>query len=418
MYATQQRKVGAPRFPGNAGVACVRAAATWDISPHGKLAPSGTAPTGCLPRHPVLPRATCRDMPSAIVDMVARTRFGVTRRRALPTDAARRIRWLLFACVAWCAPLGAAVPTTAPVVDSPRWQAALGRDHALTGRIWDTARSDFVAETALLDRLVSVPYVVTGESHVNPDHHGLQLRILKAIFGNGRRVTVAMEIFDSDDQVALNDFASQLDPSPQRLVDELGWGRRHRALWESYLPLVRFAGGAGLPLAAMDLTRREAAAVTQYGVDALPAELVQQYGLDTALSTTQQATLTTDLVNGHCGMLFTRNLDGLILAQRARDATMASRMLAADVGGGVMLLAGYGHARGDRGVPYLLDTLRARGDLVSILFASVRDELQRPQDYRQWFGSDRLPFDYVWFTPRADDEDPCDRLKRIYRKAD
>ena len=83
-----------------------------------------------------------------------------------------------------------------------------------------------------------------------------------------------------------------------------------------------------------------------------------------------------------------------------------------------MLLAGYGHARGDRGVPYLLDTLRARGDLVSILFASVRDELQRPQDYRQWFGSDRLPFDYVWFTPRADDEDPCDRLKRIYRKAD
>ena len=92
MYATQQRKVGAPRFPGNAGVACVRAAATWDISPHGKLAPSGTAPAACLPRRPALRRATCRDMPSAIDDMVARTRFGVTRRRALPTDAARRIR--------------------------------------------------------------------------------------------------------------------------------------------------------------------------------------------------------------------------------------------------------------------------------------------------------------------------------------
>ncbi|MCB1801471.1 MAG: hypothetical protein KDI82_07280 [Gammaproteobacteria bacterium] len=51
-----------------------------------------------------------------------------------------------------------------------------------------------------------------------------------------------------------------------------------------------------------------------------------------------------------------------------------------------------------------------------MLFASVREDLTQPPEYRQWFGTERLPFDYVWFTPRVDDEAPCERLRRIYGK--
>jgi hypothetical protein len=30
-----------------------------------------------------------------------------------------------------------------------------------------------------------------------------------------------------------------------------------------------------------------------------------------------------------------------------------------------------------------------------------------PTDYAERFGGPRLPFDYVWFTARADAPDPC-----------
>lgn len=309
------------------------------------------------------------------------------------------------------APLQAAL---FPFDNKIEWQAPSGRDHPLTGQIWRVASQHFVSERELLDHLVGVPLVVTGESHINPDHHQLQLRILGALFGNGRRISLGMEIFDSEDQAALERLAGQAEPDLQPLSDRFGRTRRHRAIWEQYRPLIDFATDAGLPLVAMDISSREAAAVKRQGTDSLAAGLVTRFDLDRPLPPTLQARLEQDLAEAHCGLLFTQNLDALTLTQRVRDAVMAERVEAADVGYGTLLLSGYGHARGDRAVPYLLDAQRRRGELVSVLFASVKDELMQPADYRRWFGTERLPFDYVWFTPRVDDEDPCERLRRIY----
>jgi hypothetical protein len=35
-----------------------------------------------------------------------------------------------------------------------------------------------------------------------------------------------------------------------------------------------------------------------------------------------------------------------------------------------------------------------------------------PADYAARFDG-ALPFDYVWFTPRVDDADPCEKLKTL-----
>jgi uncharacterized iron-regulated protein len=296
------------------------------------------------------------------------------------------------------------------------WQSPIGRDHPLSGRIWRVDSQGFVNEHELLDHLVRVPLVVAGESHINPDHHQLQMRILGAMFGNGRRISLGMEIFDSDDQATLDGLAGHAEPDLNALIARFGRTRRHRAIWEQYQPLIRFAIGSGLPLVAMDISRREATAVKRHGTDALSTDLIARFALDQPLPAIQQARLEQDLLLAHCGLLFSQNLSALTLTQRVRDATMANRLEAANQGYGTLLLAGYGHARGDRAVPYLLRARRQRGELVSILFASVKKELTEPIDYRTWFGSGRIPFDYVWFTPRVDDEDPCDRLRRIYGK--
>ncbi|MCB1801470.1 MAG: ChaN family lipoprotein [Gammaproteobacteria bacterium] len=178
------------------------------------------------------------------------------------------------------------------------WQAPTGREHPLSGQIWQVETQGFVSERELLDRL-----------------------------------------------------AGQAKPDLQSLTERFGHTRRHRAIWEKYRPLIDFTADAGLPLVAMDISSREASAVKREGIAALPADLVDRFGLDRPLPPAAQLRLEQELVQAHCGMLFSRNLGALPLTQRVRDAVIATRLDAADTGYGMLLLAGYGHARADRGVP-------------------------------------------------------------------
>ena len=103
-------------------------------------------------------------------------------------------------------------------------------------------------------------------------------------------------------------------------------------------------------------------------------------------------------------------MDGMVLAQRARDAKLAEGMLAATRDGAV-LIAGAAHVRTDRGVPAYLRAGAPGASIAALTPLEVREEWTRPQDYAAAFGG-QLPFDWVWFTPRMGDGDPCARLRR------
>jgi uncharacterized iron-regulated protein len=100
----------------------------------------------------------------------------------------------------------------------------------------------------------------------------------------------------------------------------------------------------------------------------------------------------------------------MVTAQRARDAQMAERLLAAARDGAV-LIAGAGHVRTDRGVPAYLAGRVPAGGIASVAFVEVATDRTAPGDYAERFGAARLPFDFVWFTTRADDGDPCARMR-------
>ena len=72
-----------------------------------------------------------------------------------------------------------------------------------------------------------------------------------------------------------------------------------------------------------------------------------------------------------------------------------------------VLIAGTGHTRRDRGVPRDLATHDANRPIVSVAFVEVERELKEPKAYAARWHARELPFDFVWFTPRATDEDPC-----------
>ena len=101
---------------------------------------------------------------------------------------------------------------------------------------------------------------------------------------------------------------------------------------------------------------------------------------------------------------------GMVVAQRARDAHMAERLVAGQRDGAV-LIAGAGHARTDRGVPRVLASLAPDASVVAVAFVEVADAWTAPPDYATRFGAARLPFDFVWFTARVDNADPCARFR-------
>ena len=254
----------------------------------------------------------------------------------------------------------------------------------LEGRIWDVRAGRFVSEPELFAQAARARHVILGEVHDNPEHHRLQLAVLRALAGQRR--ALAMEQFDSEHQSAMDRVASG---DAEALADagrfdRKGWN------WPLYRPLVEFALERRWPVRAANLSRAEARRIVgDPGLSGLPPAAP---GLVAALER--------DIAEGHCGQRpEAKRLSGMVEAQRARDARLAAAMTASSV-----LITGNGHARRDRGVPlYLKDPA-----VVSVAFLEVEPGKTAPREYLRDFYSE-ASFDFVWFTGRHERADPCAR---------
>jgi uncharacterized iron-regulated protein len=288
------------------------------------------------------------------------------------------------------------------------WQARFGRDHPLTGRIWDVRRERFIGPEALTARLAAARFVLLGEAHDNPDHHALQARVVRALAAAGRRPAIAFEKLTTAHAPALARHLATAPGDAAGLGEAVGWRDSGWPDWRHYRPIAEAALAAGLPLVAANLPLPTARAVARGDAGVLDPRLVARYGLDRPLPPDVERVMAAELRDAHCGQAPERRLPGMIAAQRARDAQMADSLLAGQADGAV-LVAGAGHVRTDRGVPAFLRLGDPGARVAALAFLEVRTAAGTPADYDR---EGRLPFDFVWFTPRAGDEDPCARLEK------
>ena len=128
------------------------------------------------------------------------------------------------------------------------------------------------------------------------------------------------------------------------------------------------------------------------------------------------ATMAADIQNSHCGYGSAESIQTMVQVQRARDAQMAQSLIAAAAADGAVLVAGAGHVRSDYGIPVYLTAKAPGRQVVSIAFVEV-DELEpEPNKYLLAGAAGRAPFDYLWFTPRLDNEDACEKFKAQFEK--
>jgi uncharacterized iron-regulated protein len=315
------------------------------------------------------------------------------------------------------------------------WQAPHAGDHPLAGTLARVADGRAVASADVVRAMREADVVLIGEQHDNPDHHRLQARLLTdMIAGDVRRPAVVFEMLDEGDREALARWRDE-GGDADRLGELVGWADSGWPEWALYRPVFEAAVTAGLPIRTGNLSRRRlgelvrpvAGAGPETDRDAADGDAARDDlerravgALGGRLRAAELAAAQEEIVASHCGHAPPGFVDYMLRAQRLRDGYMAAMLWRAGVARGAVLVAGNGHVRNDRGVPWHLRLADDRLRIVSIGLLEVIDGLDTVADYDTVLhpaeDAPGLPFDYVWFTPRQNDEDPCERFAGVLEK--
>jgi uncharacterized iron-regulated protein len=291
------------------------------------------------------------------------------------------------------------------------WKSAFGRNHSLTGRIWDVSSARFIDRQSLVTRLARADFLLLGERHDNPDHHLLQAEVLRSLIALGRRPAVGFEMFGLDDASAIANHLAFAPNDAASLGRAVNWNKSGWPDWAMYQPIAEAALQAKLRIVATNLPLATARKMSSDGLAVLEPFVRRELGLDRPLSDAMFATMAADIRNSHCGYASEESVKAMVGVQRARDAQMAQSLIAAGDPDGAILVAGAGHVRNDYGIPVYLTAKAPGKQVISIAFLEVDNQKPEPHNYALPDPNGRLPFDYVWFTARVDDENPCEKFK-------
>jgi uncharacterized iron-regulated protein len=281
--------------------------------------------------------------------------------------------------------------SSSQLVPDKGFTSQLGGQHVLLGQVY--RGQERVTREVLFSALEHARYLVLGETHDNRDHHQLQAQLVQRFLAAQPGAAVAFEMLDEDDASALS------AQTPSELERRVDWANSGWPDFALYQPIFEAALNARARVVAAHPSTEHVRASMQ----GVPEADARELHIDTPLPETQVKAQHDEIREAHCGHGNDQMLTAMQRAQVYKDAFMAHAIAQTHVP--TVLVAGRGHARNDRAVPYFLDRAAA-GDTLSIAFIEVDDRREDPSAY------DTEAFDYVIYTPRASDEDPCEKFRK------
>ena len=234
--------------------------------------------------------------------------------------------------------------------------AACASPRGARERIVELASGREVSMPELLVALRASDVALLGERHDNALHHQRRGELIAQLPAGA--AVVAEQLPRGAGRIAFDHgVRAGLEAAG---FDAKGWR------WPLHEGLFDAIARAGVPLYGGNLPREQIRGVVREGKAAVPDDL-RAWLREAPLSAAAQAALDADLIEGHCGQVPEGMLAGLRLAQRVRDAAMASALQASG-GHPAVLVAGDGHVRLDYGVPTLLRARMPGVRLVSVGF--------------------------------------------------
>lgn len=300
-------------------------------------------------------------------------------------------------------------------------------EHPLLGRmlVFDRSQGSTGAATAVpvnatgeallaAAKWTAADFVLLGEIHDNPFHHRLRAAMMGAwrCVKPSRGGTAVFEHIRADQSDAIAGPPSEPDQAAAALLDRLAWGKSGWPDAAMFRPLLAAVYAARLDIRAGEPPQGRARQVARQGLPALAIDEISRLGLARSFDAPLAEALAEELNSGHCGMLPDAAIPALALSQRYRDAHLARAMLdAARSDATVFLIAGNGHVRSDRGVPWHLAGANPGLRTVTFSLVEVQEDRIDPGGYVPRDPAGEPAADVVIFTPRAPRGDPCDRMK-------
>ena len=314
------------------------------------------------------------------------------------------------------------------------WQAESG-DHPLAGAVLEGASPLAAAldgacvhtpierlQRALVAHVQEGGIVLFGEVHDSAAQHALRGNLIGDIatkLAEARKQPPALvfEHIRTDQEEALNAARSPDADAARRLLAALAW---EKSGWPSstlFLPIFEVALASGLPILPGHPTRADVRDVARRGLAALSADTISRLGLDAPLPEALQSALLDELEASHCGLMPRTAFTNMALAQRYRDAHMAATLVkAAEAHGSAILLAGNGHVRKDRGVPWDLARMSPERKVLAVMLMEVRNGETDAAAYVERDPDGKPVADFTILTPRTERPDPCDAMRAHFKK--
>ncbi|WP_281646390.1 ChaN family lipoprotein [Parendozoicomonas sp. Alg238-R29] len=240
----------------------------------------------------------------------------------------------------------------------------------------------------LVGKLAQNDYIILGEKHDNPEHHDLQLDILKELHTRGWLKQISMEMLTTSQQHDVNMVVRRKITDFYGLEQVLEWEKGWD--WQLYGPIITWAISEDIPIKAANLNKSELEIIRQQP-QRVGTEILGSAGLKIHKDQFKES---------HCGYIDRTRQESMLRVQVARDARMAASMLS--VKSGSVLLAGSWHARKDIGVPKYLRASKPDARIQSL------GMIERPVD--NYLALEK-EYDIVWETEGIPRPDYCEMFK-------
>lgn len=200
----------------------------------------------------------------------------------------------------------------------------------------------------MIRELHHTPLVYVGERHDQYSHHKLQLEILQAMKGTGKKLAIGMEMFEGSSQPALDAWSA--GKTPEYAIQRVFESNWRNMPWGLYRDILLFARDNKIPVVALNAPRGIVQKVAKEGFSSLaPHELRElPAGVDAAVSDTYMDFIRSSyFVHGGDAFRF------ICEAQMLRNRVMARQIgdyFALHPEGVMVVIAGGGHARGTGGI--------------------------------------------------------------------
>jgi uncharacterized iron-regulated protein len=277
-------------------------------------------------------------------------------------------------------------------------------------------------QRALATHLQEGGIVLLGEVHDNEAQHAFRGALLTAIAAEladskKQRPALVFEHIRTDQAAALGPPPTPSTQDARELLDRLEWDKSGWPASKLFLPVFQAALAQGLPILPGHPARAEVRDVARKGISALPADTATRLGLDLPLPEALGNALLDELEASHCGLMPRAAFGNMALAQRFRDAHMAAALAdAARVHGSAILLAGNGHLRTDRGVPWYLARLAPDRKVLAIALMEVEEGATDATALVPLDPQGRPAADFVVVTPGTSRPDPCEEMRARFKK--